>query len=1146
MSEIPKQYEPQATQEKWFPFWEQHGYFNADAGTGKPPHTIMIPLPNVTGALHMGHALNGTCQDLITRWRRMQGYEALWMPGTDHAGIATQAVVERRMLEEEGLTRHDVGREALVNRIWRWKDAYEKRIVAQQKSFGASCDWRRIRFTLDDVCAKAVRHTFFKMFRDGLIYRGKRLVNWDTFLQTAVADDEVFEEDIDGHFWTFNYPVVDDAGRPTGELIRFSTTRPETMLGDTAVCVHPTDERYTHLIGKNVKIPVNGRVIPIIADALLADKEKGTGAVKVTPAHDPNDYACYVRNPHIGIINILNPNGTLNEYGQQWEGVDRLEAREQIVEKMVELGHYEGVEDRVIPLKHSDRSKTPVEPYLSDQWFVKMDDHADGKPGLAQMAMDAVEDGRVRFFPSRYAKTYLDWLGEKRDWCISRQLWWGHRIPIWSAGLRLGGGSYEGKTSEEIESKFQGIRECAERELHAYLIAAGIHEDDFCIKCDYTTIKCCTSSEIGAAALDAFAEFHNSYSFNLIEEGKPETEALHNVPGFEAATDEARKCKSFYRLEQDPDVLDTWFSSALWPHATLGWPDADHNPPLNDEEVAKQTAVDPAHYPLPTTHSNTVLPTFYPHETPADGNHSVLITSRDIITLWVARMVLTGLYNMGDIPFRHVHIHPKILDGFGQTMSKSKGNGVDPVDLIAKYGADAVRFTIASFAGETQDVKLPISYECPHCQTLVPPKQLKLDNATVLVPSTLKGKFPVPQGQPKPLLVCTEKKCKKESQFSTPLYDADPGQPIAKMVSERFEYGRNFCNKFWNAARFAMLNLEGYTPGEVTANQLHLEDRWILSRLSTVANQMTEYLGRYQFDAATRAIRDFTWNEFCDWYLEMIKPRLRKSPESSVESPERAIAQRILLAVLDSLVRLLQPFTPYICEELWQRLREIAPDRALPPLQRAGVGGQGAGNSTSQPSTFNLQPSTTPDSSVLSPRSSEAAAIIAQWPTIPTQWQDSALEKRFERLQETIVAVRNVRAIYNLPPGTPVKLLMRATPEVAGEMQSVAAQFDNLAKAVLEAAGAAVERPTGAASFSLGDADGFIPLEGLIDRDAELQRQLKEAEKLRKHIAGHEGKLNNESFTAKAPPEVVDQVRETLAGLKKQLASVEEIIQDLS
>ncbi|MCA8995109.1 MAG: class I tRNA ligase family protein, partial [Planctomycetaceae bacterium] len=450
-----------------------------------------------------------------------------------------------------------------------------------------------------------------------------------------------------------------------------------------------------------------------------------------------------------------------------------------------------------------------------------------------------------------------------------------------------------------------------------------------------------------------------------------------------------------------------------------------------------------------------------------------------------------------------------------------------------KYGADAVRFSIASFAGETQDVRLPISYECPHCETLIPPKLYKLGAMTVVVPTTLKGEFPVPQGQPKPTLACTNKKCKQESQFSTPLYDPEPNQPVAAVVSERFEYGRNFCNKFWNAARFAMMNLAGYTPGDVTADQLQLEDQWILSRLSTVAHQMNEYLSRYQFDAATRAIRDFTWNEFCDWYLEMIKPRLRtkmkftadaneEHPEVETNREERAIAQRVLLAVLDSLVRLLQPFTPFICEELWQRLKDIAGERALP-------------NSSAEA-----------NAAVLTPQACADSVVVANWPDVPRSWQDESLEKRFAQLQDTIIAIRNVRAIYNLPPGTPVKLLMRTTADVAQEMQSVASQFDNLTKAVLEAAGADVERPSGAASFSLGNADGFIPLEGLIDREAELARQQKEADTLRKHIKGHEGKLNNEAFTAKAPAEVVEQVRETLAGLKKQLQSVEEIIEDLS
>src|SRR4051812_46170811 len=442
--ELAKAYNPQEAQEKWLKFWNVQGYFHSKPDSRKP-YSIVIPPPNVTGALHMGHALNNTLQDVLIRWRRMQGFNVEWMPGTDHAGIATQSVVERRLWAEEKKTRRDLGREELVKRIWAWKDQYEKRILGQLRQMGCSCDWPRTAFTLDEPRSRAVRETFFRMFRDGYIFRGKRLVNWDTQLQTSVADDETYTEDVKGGFWTFKYPVTGEPGAsatganatPVADapgspgFIRFSTTRPETMLGDTAVCVHPNDERYQRLIGMTVTIPLVGRDIPVIADGQLADPTLGTGCVKVTPGHDPNDYACYVRHPEIGIINILNPDGTINENGGKYASLDRYKAREKVVEDMDLLGFFEGREDREIPMKYSDRSKTPIEPYLSDQWFVKMGDREDGKPGLAQMAIDAVTSRRVKFYPERYAKTYIDWLAEKRDWCISRQLWWGHRIPVW-------------------------------------------------------------------------------------------------------------------------------------------------------------------------------------------------------------------------------------------------------------------------------------------------------------------------------------------------------------------------------------------------------------------------------------------------------------------------------------------------------------------------------------------------------------------------------------------------------------------------------------------------------------------------------------------------------------------------------------------
>ena len=1071
-TELPKAYEPAAAQTRWVEHWLSKGYCNAEPTPGKEQHTIMIPLPNVTGALHMGHCLNGTIQDLLTRWRRMQGRAALWMPGTDHAGIATQAVVERRMLEEEKLTRHDIGRDALVERIWKWKNEYEGRILNQLKQIGSSCDWRRVRFTLDEVCSKAVRRTFFKMFSDGLIYRGKRLVNWDTYLQTAVADDEVYTDDIAGHFWTMNYPVVERRAEGvsppstsavtaqelggltptarlnedwilTGTRISFSTTRPETMLGDTAVCVHPTDERYTDLVGKHVMIPANGRIIPIVADALLADKTLGTGAVKVTPAHDPNDYACWSRNKDkMGEpINILSSDGTINENGGEYQGLDRYEARKRVVAKMDSLGHLEKVEDRIIPMKYSDRSKTPVEPFLSDQWFVKMDT-------LAQNAIDAVEDGRVRFFPQRYAKTYLDWLGEKRDWCISRQLWWGHRIPVWTATFT---------STDEVHRALEELRH------------------------------------------------PNGFTFAKVSESDPLTVLLCLDDHFDDSDDAFHMRLAKMGFAQDPDVLDTWFSSALWPHATLGWPDREHNPPMVGEPAASELSnlkseiegtrradalplAGDSENRKPKT-ENEVLDFFYPG--------SVLVTSRDIITLWVARMVLTGLYNMGDVPFKHVYIHPKILDGLGQTMSKSKGNGVDPLELIEKYGTDAIRFTISSLAGETQDVRLPVGYECPHCQAITP--------------QTKEHQEMRPMGGATPSLKCA--KCKKSFQFPSPWFTPDEGAPVARIVSERFEYGRNFCNKLWNACRFAFMNLEGYTAGAVKESDLQVEDRWVLSRLATTVREVTTMLDRYQFDQATRAVREFTWNEFCDWYLEMLKPRFRNEAA-------RPVAQRCLVVVVDTLLRLLHPFAPFITEELWHLFAQFAPVRPTGIASGDSVFGESVPASES--------------------------VMVAKWPEMPLKAIDESLEKRFERLQETIIAVRNVRSVYGISPGAPLKLFMRCAPDVAEQLKAVAGQFDFLSKTMLEAAGLDVTAPEGSVSFSLPDADGYIPVGDSIDRDAVRKNKEKEAEKLRGFIASADKKLQNEGFMAKAPADVVDGIRATKAEQEAQLESIERIIRELS
>jgi valyl-tRNA synthetase len=994
-TELPKAYDPKAAQEKWLTFWEQKGYFHSEPDPSKKPYTIVIPPPNVTGALHMGHALNNTLQDVLIRWRRMQGYNALWMPGTDHAGIATQSVVERLLMQTEKKTRHDLGREELMKRIWDWKDKYEARILGQLREIGASCDWKRTRFTLDPVCARAVRETFFRMFRDGYIYRGKRLVNWDAHLQTSVADDETYTEDTKGGFWTFKYAVD---GTPD-TFIRFSTTRPETMLGDTAVCVHPSDERYKHLIGKTVTQPHTGRKIPIIADGILADPELGTGCVKVTPAHDPNDYACWQRHPEIGLINILNPDGTINENGGEFKGLDRYKAREAVTKKMEELGLYEGKEDRVIPLKYSDRSKTPIEPYLSDQWFVKMSDRDDGKPGLAQMTMDAVTSGRVKFFPERYKNSYLDWLAEKRDWCISRQLWWGHRIAVWSRTFA------DRKTYEDTLA------------LEAGLWASQPHVA-WTTQDETLTVHVCLAHD------------------------DPDTLTSLKADGF----------------TQSDDVLDTWFSSALWPHSTLGWPGPT----------------------IPETRPDRVAPDweklryYYPTST--------LVTSRDIITLWVARMVLTGLYNVGDIPFSHVYITPKVLDGFGDTMSKSKGNGVDPLDVIDIYGTDALRYYVVSIAGETQDTRLPVANQCPHCGELLPQKQEHIGLRTKK-------------------LTCP--KCKKEFRPGGPWPTEDTERPTAKQASDRFEQGRNFANKMWNATRFLLMNLEGYTPGPVDVGTLPTEDRWLLSRLATTTKAVTAALEGYHFSDVARLVYDFVWSEFCDWYIEMSKGRLK-------DATTRELAQRVLVGVLDGILRLVQPVMPFVAESLWHALGEVAPERGLP-----------------------------------SPTKAEESVAIAKWPSYPQAWIDAAVEARFARMQELVRGVREVRNRYQVDDKNRLDVIVKCSDAVAADFNALAAFIGPLAGIANLTAGPAVTKPKQAGGIVKPEFEAYVSLAGLIDPAAEIKRLEKQIADKRKSLDGIKAKLSNEKFVSSAPPEVVQQQRDSAAEIEKQIAAMEENMRDL-
>lgn len=1011
INDLPSQYDHLAAQERQTKFWEEKGFFHSDVNPNKRPYAVVIPPPNVTGALHLGHALNDSLQDTLVRMKRMQGFETLWVPGVDHAGIATQAIVEKRLLEQEGKTRWDLGREALVQRIWDWKDQYQARILSQLKAMGCSCDWRRMRFTLDDVCAKAVRAFFFKLFDDGLIYRGKRLVNWDVNLQTAVSDDEVFHETTAGHFWYLNYPVVDpQPGEP--EFVTIATTRPETMLGDVAVAVHPDPEaefsrieselrekivsgserdkeeaekelvvlslRRTEILptlvrlaamagaGRKVILPIQNREIPLITD-IWAKPDKGTGVVKITPAHDPNDYEVGLRQ-NLPMVNLLNRDGTYNENAGKYEGLPIKKVRAAILEDLEAQGFLVKVEDRTIEIATSDRSKTAIEPYLNDQWFVKMD-------GLSQTAMDAVTSGEVEIKPTRYIKGYLDWLSEKRDWPIGRQLWWGHQIPIW----------YCPDVDESVlKTAFAGREDVLWRRNEA---------DDGWLLC--------------------------SLSENLKEDA---------VAG----------CT----IERDEDVLDTWFSSALWPHSTLGWP--DKTPELE--------------YYYPT---------------------SALITSRDIISLWVARMVLAGYYNTGKKPFDQVYIHPKILDKYGEGMSKSKGNGVDPVAVMEKFGADALRFALVYLTTENQDVRLALDFECPHCSAVV--EQTK-------------------KNRTQHIIECP--KCKQSFATQWAETPEERALPLGPVVGERFEVARNFCNKLWNASRFVMINLEGFQPCTITFDELCVEDRWILSRLASVAKRVTESLEQYKFSEAARALYDFAWDEFCSFYVEISKARL-SDPE------RRGVVQNVLIGVLDTLLRLLHPITPFVTEEVWRRLADFAPVRGLEELAQASE-----------------------------------SITVAPWPIVDEAWIDPNIEAQFAQFQEALRCVRDARARQNVPPRTEVSFAIKCSAEVAELLLPMSEFFKSMACSVATELGPGVVPPALSSNATTSAMEIYVDVADLIDIPAEIQKKEKEIEKLNGFIKSKEAKLSG-SFVEKAPAQVVEKERASLEDLRSQRDANLQMLQSL-
>jgi len=940
---VEKTYTPDAIEQHWYETWENNQYFapQHEAEDGKPAYCIMIPPPNVTGNLHMGHAFQDTIMDALIRYHRMKGDNTLWQPGTDHAGIATQMVVERQ-LEAEGKTRHDLGREAFIEKIWQWKKESGGAITHQLRRMGASLDWTRERFTMDEGLSDSVKEVFISLYQEGLIYRGKRLVNWDTVLHTAVSDLEVLSEEENGHLWHMRYPLSNG----TGHVI-VATTRPETMLGDAAVAVHPGDERYKHLLGEFVDLPLTGRRIPIIADDYV-DPEFGTGCVKITPAHDFNDYGVWQRHrdhlaiqelPHGGLINIFTVDAAIrtnqDDEGtllpETYIGLDRYDARKQIVADLEAAGLLEKIDDHKLMVPRGDRSGTVIEPYLTDQWYVKVD-------ALAKPAIEAVENGDIRFVPDNWKNTYYEWMRNIEDWCISRQIWWGHRIPAWYDEL---GNIYVGNSEAEI------------REQH------GLNED--------------------------------------------------------------------VALRQDEDVLDTWFSSALWPFSTLGWPEKTRE-----------------------------LDTFYPT--------SVLVTGFDIIFFWVARMIMMGLKFMHQVPFHEIYIHGLVRDAEGQKMSKSKGNVLDPIDIID--GIDLESLVKKRTSGMMQ----------PHLAQRI------------------------------------EKLTRKSFPNGIPAFGTDALRfTFAAMAStgrdvilsmDRLEGYRNFCNKLWNAARYVLMNTEGHDCGIKNSEiELSIADRWILSRLQETTRTIHNAIEHYRFDHMAQALYEFTWNEYCDWYLELTKPVLMNKDSS--EAAKRG-ARRTLIQVLETLLRLAHPIMPFISEEIWQRVAPLA-----------GV------NKKNRPTTetIMLQPYPETDEALIDPQS-----------LIEIEW-----------LKTFVLGVRKIRSSMDIKPGKPLPVLLQ---NGSDSDQQLLEANDTYLKSLariesiqwLEANEDAPE----SATALVGEMKVLIPMAGLIDKDAELARLAKEIERLEKDIARTEGKLGNEKFVAKAPEAVVEKEREKLKDAAASLQQLKE------
>jgi valyl-tRNA synthetase len=1048
--ELPKVYDPKTVECQVNQIWQSSSCFHAapPAG-GARTYTIVIPPPNVTAALHLGHALNNALQDVLIRYHRMQQLATLWMPGTDHAGIATQTVVEKRILAEEGKRRTDFSRDQFVARVQAWKDEYEATILGQLAAMGCSCDWQRTRFTMDEVCAKAVRETFFRLFRDGLIYRGKRLVNWDPATQTVLADDEVEHQTIAGFFWYLRYPLVEPVmidGRKI-EHVTVATTRPETMLGDTAVAMNPRDPRAKALAGAKVRLPIVGRIIPIIADehVVLADPNSedekarfSTGFLKVTPAHDPDDWQIAQRHG-LAVINIMAPDGSISDRhgwddattpeAQNLVGMDRFEAREAIVDWFRQEKLLEEVRDYSHEVGHSYRSHVPIEPYLSDQWYVAVKRPISGSPdiegqtadwiashpdlvekgpdgtfvlkgtdapvnSLAGLALSPLLDGRLKFTPERYARTYQAWLENLRDWPISRQLWWGHRIPVWSFTL-----SNASEFARAVQQLTDLLKDCGTvGQVWSYK-----KEDDA-----YTVYVC-----LGSDQDDGILEDLASYSRQLdavqdYKDGNPLQSGQPTPPHIRNHEQKAFDFLDKYVVEgitRDDDVLDTWFSSALWPFSTLGWPDASAD-----------------------------LKAFYPGD--------VLCTAREIITLWVSRMVMMGQYCVGDIPFKDVYIHAMIQDGLGRKMSKSLGNGIDPLVAIDSHGADAMRFTLASMTTDTQDIRMPV-------------ESLKL-----------------PDGR----------------QVNT---------------SPKFDVGRNFCNKLWNASRFAMMNLEGIDPAAFDASRMDATDRWILSRLAVTIRDVMLAIDGFKFSEPLNQLYRFFWNDLCDWYLEWAKPKMQ-------DPALRPVTQNVLAFVLDQTLRMLHPFLPFITEGIFQNLNGLCPNRRI-----AGI----ADAKTSEILT------------------------VAKWPDRLDALIAPEVEAQIDQVQAVVRAIREIRNSRAIAPGKPLKASARGPAETIAVIKAHAPLIRQLA--VLEGfeAATSLDKPADAAVGMAGAVEVFV--HNAVDVEAERQRLDKQRQQLLGALKGVEAKLGNENFTAKAKPEVVAQTRAKLTELQGQLAAIEKHLAEL-